>query len=110
MKSTPRIDQPQPGFYRYRRVRNGPWLAARIWRDDSIPERPAVLLAEMDGRDIPVIEAWPSLAGNSITEAEYQHLSNVRSWAKESAPSAPEAHPTKPINLAAQPAFEPVRR
>ena len=30
-----RLEGPQPGYYRTKAVRGGPWVAARIWRDDT---------------------------------------------------------------------------
>lgn len=105
----PDITRPQPGFYRTRFVKNGPWIAARIWLDDSIPERPAVLLAEVDGKEADPYRIWPSVIGNDITEIDFRHLGNVRRWAQTSAPHAPEAQPFKPINLSQQPAFTPRR-
>lgn len=107
--NAPVISQPQPGFYRLRRVRGGPWIAARIWIDNSIPERPAVMLAEIDGQFQDPLAIWPSCAGNDVDEAEYRHLLNVREWAVQHAPNAPEANPLQPIDLATQPVFTPRR-
>ena len=109
MTSVPRIDRPEPGFFQTRLVKGGPLVPARIWVDDTVPDRPAVLLAEVNGRPSDAWRIWPSVAGNNITEAEFHHLSRVVQWAETSVPHAPEANPREPINLATQPAFMPRR-
>jgi len=94
-----RIDRPQPGFYRTRLVKNGPWVAARIWLDDSIPERPAVLLAEMGGKEVDAFWLWTRVIDQPISEAEFQFLTADAEWCSQHAPTEPAANPTKSINL-----------
>lgn len=98
--SAPRIDQPQPMFGKTKLVRNGPWVPGRIWLDDSIPERPSMLMAEIDGKEMWDVErAWVSLLGNPITEEEFRFMSAVKDHVNKYEPTAPEAQPRKTINL-----------
>lgn len=110
MNDVPRIDRPQPMFGKCKLVRGGPWVPGRIWLDDSIPERPAVLLAEINGKETDTQSAWVRLLGNPITEAEFHQMSHTKTWAEEHAPFAPQAMPTKPIDLSRQAAILPRRK
>jgi len=108
MGTAPIINEPQPGFYKTRLVRGGAWVPARIWRDDSIPERSPVLIAEINGEEIwDTHRAWISLCGNPITEAEFRYMSAVKDHVEKYEPEAPEANPTVKIDLHTQPAFGP---
>jgi hypothetical protein len=107
--SAPRIDIPLPGFYKTRLVKNGPWVAGRIWLDTNIPERPDVMVGEIDGIEMPAIEAWGRLIGNPITKAEFDFLTADKKWAQEHAAASPAANPRQPISLAAMPAISPRR-
>lgn len=107
--SHPVISKPEAGFFRTRLAKGGPFVPARIWLDETIPERPDMWLAEVNGKPADALRWWPSLAGNRITEEEFNHLVRVVAWAEASAPNAPEANPRTAINLADQPAFMPRR-
>lgn len=104
--SHPIISKPQPGFYRTRLAKGACFVPARIWIDDTVPERPAMMLAEINGKPIDVWRAWTSLAGNEISREEFCHLTRVSEWA-QTAPDAPEAQPRTAIDLATQPVFMP---
>lgn len=99
MTDSPRIDRPQPGYYRLKLIRNGPWVGARIWIDDSIPERPAVMLATMGGKDADPMALWPRVCGEPISEQDYRYLMGVKDWAEKYDRTAPEASPHKPIDF-----------
>jgi hypothetical protein len=114
-----RIDIPEEGFYRTKLHRNGPFVAARIWRSvakDPVTgetlDRSPVLLAELDGQSIDADVLWPSVAGRSITEAEYRFLKADKQWAEKYAPSDPVANPTQAVDLRSMPAdmFRPPER
>lgn len=90
-------------FGKCRLVRGGPWVAGRIWLDDSIPERPAVLLAEINGKPVHTQDAWVRLYGNPITEAEYRFMMADSAWARQYAPTDPAATPAKPVNIREMP-------
>lgn len=63
-----RIDQPEPGYFRMRLVRKGPWVGARIWFG-VVTQR---LLAEVNGQPASVDDVWTS--GEMISLADYQWL------------------------------------
>lgn len=109
--------QAQPGFFKMRLVKGGPWVPARIhrpchctingglinaahaWRDtcDRFPR----LVAEIAGEDADLWRVWEN--GRPIPQAEYDHLMRVRSWAETYAPGAPEANPRQAVDLGAMP-------
>jgi hypothetical protein len=113
-----RIDEVQPGYYRFRRVRGGPWLPAVVSVDDGMiyiveaDERLQVgitaasyadavveLVAEGKAFESPL---WRVLFfGEPIDAAEYQHLLELIAWARENDPDHPLNHPDQPIKLAA---------
>lgn len=73
MREPRRIDQPEPGFFKIRLVKGGPWLAARIDRNGELWS------AWINGRQTAapstnhvlagVEKLW--LYGHQITEADY---------------------------------------
>lgn len=113
-----RVDEPQPGLFRIRLVRGGPWVAARIYHEsardaDGNPlDRSVFWWAEIDGQLVAdpspdwstarIDKVW--LFGRSIDEAEYHHLLRVKRWADAHDPAAPEANPRKTIDLRRLPA------
>lgn len=61
-----RIDQPEPGFFKLRLVRGGPFVAARIWRTGD------ALHAHVNAMPCPVDRVW--LFGKEISHDEYKRL------------------------------------
>lgn len=61
-----RIDQPEPCFVRMRLVKNGPYVAARIYL------RLGILAAEINGEPAEVDRVWTS--GELIDEARHNEL------------------------------------
>jgi hypothetical protein len=111
-----RTDEIQPGFYRYRKARGGPWVAAeiilageRIMVADN-GEAPhlevnCAQFAEVVSEQIADGEAFqhPLLRvawfGEPISEREHAYLVRRHRWALEHAPDHPDARQGKPINL-----------
>jgi hypothetical protein len=111
-----RSDRIEPGYYRYRKVRNGPFVAARIAIRDGViyvaeedgPAHYAVSVTDfaelvtssiMDGEAFrnPLLRvAW---YGQPIDEIEYRHLIAYAKWARMHAPQHPAARPDKPVDL-----------
>lgn len=86
-RRTPRqIDQPQPGYYKTKRVRGGPWVPARIWIDDA-----EQIQCKRDGEMVDALEAWPFL--RPIT---------IRQFAKLTAAARHDAK--TPVDLTKEPA------
>jgi len=110
-ESSRRIDDPRPGFFKTRLVKNGPFVGAEIRHGPSTdPDTGGVLeerswmwetwingeLVEKPSPDplrAGVYRVW--LCAKSISEAEYRHLVADREWCRHHAPSSPEANPTK---------------
>ncbi len=93
------IDRPQPGFYRTRLVKGGPWVAARIWWDDSIQDRPAMLLGEVAGEEADAWSLWPRVVGQQIAENEYRFMTADADWCRQNAPDEPQANPRRAVDL-----------
>ena len=108
------IDKPQPGLFKMRLVRGGPWVAARIFYEPATDpltgealDRSYYWRATIDGRlikepstdpfEADVDRVW--IYGRPIDQAEFDHLSGVSTWAKEHSPTSPEAEPGKAVNL-----------
>ena len=99
-----RIDKPEPGFFKLKKARNGPWVGAIIFRPcpispfDGYPlDRHQPLEAEVNGKPAKVDRVW--IAGKPIPEWEYRHLIDDRAYCRQFLPQAPEANPTKPVDL-----------
>ncbi|MBU6232440.1 hypothetical protein KGP36_07440 [Patescibacteria group bacterium] len=88
-----RIDQPKPGYYWTRLVRDGPKIGARIWWDDTVPERPAVLCGSRNGMEVDPYHLWGYVADREISEAEYLKLIG------ELPSDDPDLDPTEAVNL-----------
>lgn len=109
-----RIDEPEPGYFKIRLVRKGPWVPARI-RHEPIPcpdtgqplDRSYLWHAEIAGihhappdRDparAGVFRIW--LFGKRITEDEYRKLRDKKDQAERHDPQAPELTPEQPVDL-----------
>lgn len=111
-----RSDRIEPGFYRYRKVKRGPFVAARISVADGViyvadEDQPAhyavsaTAFAEMVTQSIMDGEAFtnPLLRvawyGERIDAIEYQHLIAYAKWARMHAPQHPAARPTEAVDL-----------
>lgn len=90
-----RIDQPEPGYFKVRMVRKGPWVAARIG------QRFGFWFAEINGTGCGATDPDPAKAdgvyrvwstGAVITKTEFEALLRK-----------PPASPDKPIDLGSIP-------
>lgn len=99
-----RVDQPEPGYFRIRLVKGGPWVAATIERDQH-----GVWSAIIDNqRSSGAAHTDPALAtdvfriwhyGERITPAEHAYLVERAAYCRLHMPDAPEANPTQPITI-----------
>jgi hypothetical protein len=114
---TRRIDLIDPGCYRIRRVRRGPWIPVRITVDDGmitvseLGEPPSASLPVADYLDHvvactsegeafrdPIIRvAW---FGQPITEEIHAHMLRLYRWACANDPRHHLANPDRPIDMA----------
>ena len=100
------INKPEPGFFKMRLVKGGPWVPALIYRPCPIEFKPETfqwidrvyhLKAEIDGMPTDVDRVW--LSGQYIIAAEYLYLRADRAWVRQHAPHLPEATPERPIDI-----------
>lgn len=68
---------PQPGFYRTRRQRGGPWLPAAIWIDEHGAAQ-AVVGADYEPTDPDAI--WIACAKHPVPEADYRAACESGQW------------------------------
>jgi hypothetical protein len=97
------VDQPQPGFFRLRLVRGGPWVCARIYIPCPMDpftgeptERPRLICAEINGEDVEAHRVWHF--GEPITASEFEFLLAESRWAHRYSPADPKANPRKKID------------
>lgn len=114
---------PEPGFYRLRLARKGPWVPALIWRpcpfiipeplsieDTPAPddwckptERSRPLRATIGDKEADPHEVW--ITAQWTTPQEYYWRLKLRKWAIDSAPHEPEAKPRQAVDLTRAPAL-----
>ena len=80
------FDRPEPGYYRTKLRRKGPWVAARIWGEGE----PEALFCIVGDRERDPFEAWPWL--RPITPEAYVTLRHANR-------TNPAFHPTSTIDL-----------
>lgn len=107
-RRTPIADDPQCGFFKRKLVRGGVYVPARIWLDQDIDEAGELLgvelRAEVNGDPVDPLDAWSYLAGNPITEAEFNYLKARGDWSAFYAPHEAAARPRQPIDWQTKPA------
>lgn len=100
------INKPEPGFFKMRLIKGGPWVPALIYRPcplELCPEtfqwidRVYRLEAEIDGMPVDVNRIWTS--GRQITAAEYLYMKAHRAWVRQHAQHLPEARPEEAIDI-----------
>jgi hypothetical protein len=112
---------PEPGWFKLRLARRGPWIPALIWQPCPMVEPfeasdpadwccptdpwrgPRWLRATIGDDEVDPLDVWAR--GQKITAQEYYWRLAVRAWAVAEAPHEPEASPRQPINLSRQPAL-----
>ena len=104
---------PEPGFFRLRLVKNGPWVAARIVHeptrdplDDSVLDRSPLWRGDIDWQtdENPspspteaVMRIW--LWGERVTAEEFNFLRQDAEWARAYDDTDPRANPRKSVNI-----------
>lgn len=73
----------QPGFYRRRLVRGGPFVPVAIWHDGD------KMVALVDGKPADPVDIWTWVCQAPITEQAYHRAMGGGGWADE--PRAPDA-------------------
>jgi hypothetical protein len=103
---TMNIDQPQPGYYRTRQVRGGPWMPVvirfEVSPDPDFPDNPMdrgpVWSCEVGGEYADAFEIWPYVHQEPISKSEFSYMIAANAWADEYAPLSPEANPRATID------------
>lgn len=112
---------PEPGYFRLRLVKRGPWVPALIWQPCPmvIPvpleltpapedwcrpaERSRPLRATIGTSEANPFEVW--ISGYFITAQEYLYRLDLQKWATRHAPRQPEAKPKQSVDLTDLPAL-----
>ena len=99
------IDDPQPGYFRRKLVKGGPWVPVRIWLQETVDPATGELTADsymccdVDGKPANPDDQWSYCCDQPITIADFEHMTAVSKYAKARDPREPLAAPTKRINL-----------
>ncbi len=110
-----RLHALQPGTFKIRRVKNGPWVAAELRieggmisaTEDGVPVVAPVALA-----DLPDLLIEATLEGEAfrhplfrllyfgvrIDQGEHDHMIATAAWARRHSPHSAAANPTKPVD------------
>lgn len=110
------LADPEPGFFKTRLVRNGPWVSARIfltpcqctvnggdeekdhpWQESCDRIIRPKLSAEINGRPANITRVWEF--STDCTKAEFEYLTRVSKWDRENDPDSPYVTPNKAIDL-----------
>lgn len=97
---------PIAGHYKMRMVRDGPWVAIKLWFAPSndpitgeVLDRSPVWQCLKHGVLVPFDDVWPWCANHPITPGEYRFILDTYKWAMTHAPDEPEAAPATPIDI-----------
>lgn len=95
---TIRDGEPQPGYYRTKLVRGGPWVPARIWierefGDDGEQVHPDVFKCLIGSTETNALERWAWLSGHPISLADYKQMRG----------QANQLPTNQPVNLSTMP-------
>ena len=97
-------DHPKIGFYKIQLVKNGPWVAAKIWFNKPEVDEAGDLLDDeglmclINGERCDPYDKWTWM-GDPITETEYLFMIDDADHAKEYRPDDVKASPFKAVNL-----------
>lgn len=97
-------DDPQPGYYRRKLAKGGPWVPVRIWIEQDIDDAgdlvvPPRVRCLLNGHEADAGEQWTWCCAEPITRAEYAYLLDTGRWAAAHAPDEPLANPGARIDL-----------
>jgi hypothetical protein len=96
------IGQPEPGFYKRRLVKGGPWVSVRFFLEaDELRVEVDGRTHNEDGNSFDPYDEWPLCWPSS--ETEYKFFGQLREWATRFAPHYPAARPWSRIDLYTMP-------
>ena len=98
------------GYYTMRLRSNAVNVGVRIWHGPPCdPEtgdemdRHHRWQAEVNGRYVDIERVWPFCASEPVAQAEYEYLTAASLWARQNAPTSPQANPHKPVDFLTAP-------
>ena len=96
-------DAPQPGWYKRRLVRGGPFVPARVWMFQPVDDEgdlcgDEVLQCECNGKFADPELQWEWLRQTPITESDFNYLTAAIAWTKENAPDEPMANAREAVD------------
>lgn len=112
------VGRPEPGFYRVRLVRGGPWVAAQIilaptpdpWVPDNPMDRPCYWSVVVNGEPskltemVPDKDVWKVYEwGERIDRETYDLMLAQAEWDRKYDPASPLANPDKRVDLRSAP-------
>lgn len=97
--------KPEPGFYRIRMVKGGPWVPVRIVAALRAKRRRVVFYAYLGDKVVDIDRVWPRAYGNKIEKSEWEYMLKLGRWASAYEPDNPAAQPTKAVDLNKQPSL-----
>lgn len=105
-----RIDQPQAGYYRMSLRKGGHPVGIRIWFGQPLDpvtgeplDRSLRWQATANRRPVDLDRVWPQCLREPISKTDHDYLAAMQDWAERNAPDAPQADPTRRIDLNAAP-------
>lgn len=105
-------DTPQPGYYKRKLVKGGPFVAVKVWMNEPDVDAAGDLMDDeglmmlIEGERVNPDDNWSWCMGNAIDKAEYDFMCADSDHAKQYRPDDVKANPRKPIDLAnAKPIF-----
>ncbi|MCW2248264.1 hypothetical protein M2352_003898 [Azospirillum fermentarium] len=103
------VDRPEPGFFKIRLVRSGPWVPARIWNG---PPHDPLTGDELDRSwrlQVQVFDFAPAAEfsricrvwthGVRIAERDYRYMRDRIAWLRANRPADPLVNPFRPVIL-----------
>ena len=107
LKRDMRENVPMAGHYKTRLVRDGPFVAVRIWLavtpdpdyPDNVMDRSPQWHALADGKEYDVLRLWPWCAKHPIAEPDYRWMLDAAAWDRKYVSNAPAAQPFEPVDL-----------
>ena len=104
------VQEPTAGHYKTRLRTGAHVVGVKIWHGAPLDpvtgeelDRGHRWQALANGAPIEVDRVWPECGRQPITEAEYQYFTGLQAWARQNAPSSPQADPTRKIDLLTAP-------
>jgi hypothetical protein len=87
-------DHPQPGFYRKREVKGGPYYAVAYWVawDENGELRCAIKRGTAEFDLIDPAHTWTWVADKAVSEADFRHYEEHGRWPEDGAVAAPRSN------------------